>query len=153
MRIGRTVTIKRPLEEVFAFMSDAENERYWRTNVKSIERVGEGKGSGVGTEYKQTLKGPFGGFTADIRYTEFEPRKRVTFETIRGSVRPSATTEFSAAGENATTVEFEMTWEPTGPFRLLKPLIAPILRKQMDANFDNLVRHLEAREDERDSAR
>lgn len=151
MIINKSVTINRPVEEVFAYMSNAENDRHWRVNVKSIERVGSGTSSEVGTEYKQKVKGPFGGLTADLRYTEYVPNERVAFETIRGAVRPSATIEFASRSETETKVTFTMTWEPTGPIVLLRPLIGPILRKTANASYDNLVRHMEAGEDRESS--
>ena len=148
VELERKVTIKRPVEDVFAFMSDAENDAVWRTNVKEIERVGGGDHSKVGTVYKQVLTGPGKGFKADLRYTEYEPNKRVAFETINGSVRPNGTIDFDKVSDDTSTVHIRLVWQPTGAMRLLSPMIARILKSNMDKSYDNLVRMLEAHEEE-----
>ncbi len=146
MEFEQTVTIQRPLEEVFAYMSNAEHDAEWRTNVVEIKHVGEGQGSGVGTMYHQVVKGPFGrGLPADLRYTAFEPNQRIAFETITGPVRPKAEITFSAVSGTATQVRIHMTWEPTGAMKLAAPLIGGMLKRSLKASYANLVRHMEAK--------
>jgi uncharacterized membrane protein len=146
MRYTKSVTVQRPLEEVFAFLSDAENDAKWRTNVKEIKRVSGGDKSGVGTIYRQLVKGPFGrGLPADLRYTEFEPNRRLAFTTIKGAVRPDAVVEFESAAEDATRVTFSMTWEPQGPIKLAEPLIARMLVSGINDSYENLPRVMGSR--------
>lgn len=146
MQFQETVRIRRPLEEVFAYLSNAENDAEWRVNVKEIKRVSEGDRSGVGTVYRQVLKGPFGrDLDADLRYTAYEPNRRLAFDTIAGAIRPSAVIEFSPAGEDATEVRFRMIWEPEGGIRLVAPLVGRMLGKSIHVSYANLVRHLESR--------
>ena len=150
VRMERQVTIERPLDEVFAYMSNAENDRYWRTNVKFIERTkeAEGGGSGVGAEYRQQVKGPFGGLRADLRYTEYVKNERIAFDTITGSVRPHGTIEFSAPSPDTTEVHVRLDWEPTGAWKVFAPMMAKVLQKNLDASYDNLKAKLEAHEEE-----
>jgi uncharacterized protein YndB with AHSA1/START domain len=144
MEFEETVTIQRPVQEVFAYMSNAEHDAEWRTNVKEIKRLSEGDESGVGTVYHQVVKGPFGrGLDADLRYTAYEPNRRLAFETISGGVRPSAVIEFSPVADNATEVRIRMTWEPQGGMRLAAPLVGGMLRRGLNASYANLVRHME----------
>lgn len=144
MQFQETVTIQRPVDEVFAYMANAENDAAWRTNVKRIERVGEGKQSGIGTVYRQIVKGPFGrGLPADLEYIDYEANKRLAFDTISGAIRPSAVIEFSPLSEASTEVRFRMTWEPEGPMHLVAPLVGRMLRRSIHESYQNLVRHLE----------
>lgn len=148
VQIERRVTINRPVDEVFDYMSDAENDRYWRTNVKFIKRTSGGDRSGVGSEYRQQLKGPFGGFRSDMRYTEYEKNKRVAFETVKGSVRPRASIDFSAPTPETTEVHFRLQWEPKGPWKLVAPKMKKLLESNMNVSYDALVKKLEAHEEE-----
>ena len=143
MQFTKTVTLQRPLTEVFAYLSDAENDAEWRTNVKEIKRVSGGDRSGVGTIYRQVVKGPLGsGFPADLRYTDFAPNERFAFETIKGAVRPSAVIEFSALSDTTTEVRFTMTWVPQGGIRVAAPLIGRMLERGINESYDNLTRVL-----------
>jgi len=49
--VEEAVTIDRPIEEVFAFVADSENDPRWCPSVKEIEPLG-GNGSRPGTRYR-----------------------------------------------------------------------------------------------------
>ena len=69
-----SVTVERPIDQVFAFLADGENDPRWRSGVLDIERVA---GEGVGAQYRQGVKGPMGRrVAADDEVTEFVPRGR-----------------------------------------------------------------------------
>ena len=81
------VTIRRPANEVFAFIADGLNGPKWRPGIVDIALV---SGSGVGATYKQGVKGPGGRrIDADYRVTTYEPNSRLAFEAIAGPVRPT----------------------------------------------------------------
>jgi uncharacterized protein YndB with AHSA1/START domain len=51
-----TVTVERPIEDVFGYLADGSNNPRWRSGVISIERASaEG---GAGATYRQKLRGP-----------------------------------------------------------------------------------------------
>jgi hypothetical protein len=50
-----TVVIDRPIEQVFAFLADGENDRGFSTRVLEIAKTTEGPPS-VGTIYASTVK-------------------------------------------------------------------------------------------------
>jgi uncharacterized membrane protein len=135
-----TVVIERPLNEVFEFFADAENDPLWRSGVKSIHRVGE---PGIGAVYQQKVAGPGGrDISADVRVVEFNADQKVVFETISGPVRPSGTYRFEPVG-SGTRVSFDLTVELTGIKALV--LAGPVQRS-MDAEVAGLSRaktHLE----------
>jgi hypothetical protein len=47
---SNTITIARPVSDLFAFLADAENDTQWRGGVIEITRT---SGQGVGTTYRQ----------------------------------------------------------------------------------------------------
>lgn len=135
-----SVTIARPLEEVFAFIADGEKCIQWRLGVVDIKRV---SGDGVGTRYEQGVKGPMGRrVAADYEITVFEPNKRLEFQTVAGPVRPHGRYDLEAV-DGGTRVTFTLDVELSG---LRKLLMGPPVQKTMAVEvraLDDLKRTLE----------
>jgi uncharacterized protein YndB with AHSA1/START domain len=53
-----SVTIDRPIQQVFDLLADGTNNPKWRPGV--LEIANETGGFGVGTVYKQAIRGPGG---------------------------------------------------------------------------------------------
>jgi uncharacterized protein YndB with AHSA1/START domain len=127
------VTIRRSVEDVFAFVASGENHARWRPAVLDVVHV---FGYGVGTTYYQCVKGPFGRrVAADYEVTEYEPARRIGFRVTAGPVRPRGRVEFTPA-DGGTRVRFALEWELKGPKRLMAPLVT----KRMRAEVQNLER-------------
>ena len=118
-----TVTVNRPVDEVFAYLADGTNNRRWREGVLEIERVsGDG---GAGTVYRQVLKGPGGRrIDADYRVTTYEQPRLLVFEVVAGPVRPVGRYDLVAEGPRATTLTFTLDAEPRGIMKLMSPVIS-----------------------------
>jgi carbon monoxide dehydrogenase subunit G len=110
------VTIERPPEAVFDFLANAENDGRWRSGVLSIERQ---SGEGVGTRYRQLVKGPGGRRAkANIEITELEPGRRIGFRTTSGPVRPTGRYELEPSN-GGTRVRLTLSAELGGLKRML----------------------------------
>src|SRR4029077_14640516 len=95
-----SVTIRRPLGEVFAFVADGENAMRWRPGVLDVSRQ---SGEGLGAIYRQGVKGPSGRrIAAGYEGTAFEPDRRIAFRAIAGPVRPTGEYRFAADGDGTT---------------------------------------------------
>ena len=82
----RTITIKRPTADVFAYVANGLNGPNWRSGVLDISLV---SGEGVGAMYRQGVRGPGGRrIAADYEVTAFESNRRIAFKAIAGPVRP-----------------------------------------------------------------
>ena len=53
----RTIVIDKPVEEVFAFLTDPSNDHKWRTHLKEVSAEGP---ITVGTRIHKVVKGPAG---------------------------------------------------------------------------------------------
>jgi uncharacterized protein YndB with AHSA1/START domain len=138
----RTVTVHRPVDDVFAYLADGANNRRWRDGVLEIERVsGDG---GVGTTYRQVLKGPGGRhIPGDYRVTAYEQPRLLAFEVVAGPLRPVGRYELTADGATATTLTFTLDAQPKGIMKLMSSMI----NKQMQTEVGHLAdlkRDLEA---------
>jgi carbon monoxide dehydrogenase subunit G len=132
--------IQRPTAEVFAFLADAENDPKWRSGVVDIARV---SGSGVGTRYRQGVRGPGGRrLDADIEITRLEADSLIKFRGTSGPMRPTGQYRLEPAG-TGTRVRFILDAELSG----LKKMMTPMVQKTMNnevGQLEDLKRVLEA---------
>jgi uncharacterized protein YndB with AHSA1/START domain len=137
-----SVTIARPVDAVFAYLTDGEKCPQWRSGVLDIKRVsGDG---GLGTRYRQGVKGPMGRrIAADYEVTAFEPNRRIEFQAVAGPARPHGRYDL-APDDSGTRLTFSLDAELNG---LRKLLMGAAVQRTMDAEveaLDQLKRVLEA---------
>ncbi len=136
-----SVSIGRPVADVFAFVADGANARQWRAGVLDVALV---SGEGAGAVYRQGVKGPGGRrIAADYEVTDSEPSRRIAFRTIAGPVRPTGEYRFASDGEG-TSVSFSLEASLTGWKKLM---MSGAVQKTMESevrNLDVLKRILEA---------
>ena len=75
-RFGASVTIDRPIEQVFAFLADGENDKKFSPRVIEISKATDGP-PGKGTIYKSTVKDAGMKTKREFELTEFEPPTRI----------------------------------------------------------------------------
>jgi uncharacterized protein YndB with AHSA1/START domain len=121
-RFGSTATIDRPIEEVFAFLADGENDRKFSPRIIEIRKTTPGD-VGVGTVYRSVARD--GGVKAEhqFRITEFDPPRRLRWtELSKGAI--SVTTggyDLEPAGAG-TRLSFFNELEGRGVGKLIVPL-------------------------------
>ena len=131
----RTLIIARPVETVFAFFTDPDNDPKWRPAVKEIKAEAP---PAVGARIHQVVAGPGGrGIPADIEITAYEPGARYGFAVVAGPVRPHGEMQFAATSEGGTEVTFALGVELTG---FKKILMGRPVQKSMDGEMANLDR-------------
>jgi uncharacterized membrane protein len=112
----RTVSIRRPVDQVFRFLADGRTATQWRSGVVDVSKV---SGDGVGTVYRQVVRGPGGrAVDADYEITALEQDRRIAFRTIAGPVRPEGEFALEAMGD-ATILTFTLDAKLSGWKRLL----------------------------------
>ncbi|MDQ1679677.1 MAG: hypothetical protein QOI42_536 [Frankiaceae bacterium] len=130
-----TVTIARPMADVFAFLADGTRNPDWRKGVLVISRA-SGTGE-VGTTYRQVLAGPGGRrIDGDYRITVTEPPRRLEFAVVAGPLRPTGSYVLHDV-PGGTRVTFTLSAEPTGVMKLLGPMIGKQMRAEV-AQLDTL---------------
>jgi len=129
-----TVTISRPVDQVFAFVTDGENAMRWRPAVLDVKRV---SGSGLGATFRQGVRGPGGRrIDADYVITAYEPGRRLAFRATAGPVRPEGEYVFEDLG-GTTRLTFSMKAELGGWKRLL---LGRAVQQTMDAESHTIER-------------
>ena len=137
------IDIMRPPEEVFAFITNFENNPKWQNGMKSCKFTSEGP-VGVGTTYDQVAS--FLGRTIVTKFEviEFEPDRKVKFVS-RESTFPLRILRSVEPIEGGTHVHAIIEGEPTGfLFKLLGPLLDRMVAKSINRDYAKLKSLLEA---------
>jgi carbon monoxide dehydrogenase subunit G len=128
----RTITINRPIDEVFAFVADGRNAQRWRSGVLDVDLV---SGAGLGARYSQGVRGPGGRrIAADYEITEYEPNSKIAFRATAGPVRPTGSFTFEGMG-TGTILTFKLDAALGG---LQKLLMGGAVQSTMNAEMGAL---------------
>jgi uncharacterized membrane protein len=132
-----SITIDRPVEQVFAFISDGMNNPKWRPSVIDIQPV-----PGKPATFKQGLKGPGGRrIDGDYQITESKQNELIKFQVIAGPARPTGTYKLETVGKS-TRLTFILDFELKGLAKLMDPMIHASMRSEIDM-LSNLKAYLE----------
>lgn len=117
-----TVVIDRPIEEVFAFLADGENDPKFSPRVLEIRKTTEGP-PGVGTVYASTVKDAGMKTQREFKLTEFEPPTRIRWAEQTKNLITATEGGYDLAPENGgTRVRIYNVLEGHGLGKLLAPL-------------------------------
>jgi uncharacterized protein YndB with AHSA1/START domain len=112
-----TTEIERPIEEVFAFLADGENDPRFSPRVERIAKVTEGP-VGVGTIYESTVKDAGVRTRREFRITEFDPPSTIRWTEISENLvrTEEGGYDLEKAGEGVTRVRLfnSLTGEGVG---------------------------------------
>jgi carbon monoxide dehydrogenase subunit G len=144
-RFGATIDIDRPIEDVFAFLADGENDRKFSPRIIEIAKTTEGP-PGVGTVYASTAKDAGIKMKHEFELTEYEPSSRIRWREL--SKHPLVVTEggydLAPAGEGTTRLTFFNELEARGIGVLLVGLALRSARKGANAFAESIKRAAEA---------
>jgi hypothetical protein len=116
-----TVTIVRPVEEVFGFfLALDENAPKTDPSAGSVVKSPEGPtGPGTTFRFRQQTLGKIRETTT--RFTGIEPNRRIEFDAEIGPMRPKCDLTFEQT-DGGTRVTFRGDSNPVGPLKPLSPL-------------------------------
>jgi uncharacterized protein YndB with AHSA1/START domain len=80
-RFGATVVIERPIEDVFTFLAEGENDKKFSARVIEIAKTTDGP-PGVGTVYESTVKDAGVKTEREFKLTEFEAPTRIRWTEL-----------------------------------------------------------------------
>jgi uncharacterized protein YndB with AHSA1/START domain len=131
-RFDATVVIDRPIEEVFAFLADGENDPKFSPRVLEIAKTTDGP-TGVGTVYKSTVKDAGVKTQREFKITEFDPPTRIRWTELSKNMIsvPEGGYDLAPDGDG-TRVTLHNVFEGHGFGKLITPLALRSARKGAD---------------------
>jgi uncharacterized membrane protein len=137
LEFENTIYIDRPVDEVFAFLSDFENIPKWNYYVLEVRQLSESP-IGVGTTYHQVRKTD----EQDFRIIEFAPDHMVAVKTLPQS-SPGLEMRFTLYEEGNTT-RLRDEWKlDTGRPAILERLALRRVKSAVAKNLAKLKKLLE----------
>lgn len=140
--IEETVAIDRPIEEVWEFVMDVENEPLWQTTLDAATRLGSGP-LRVGSLVREARR--FLGRRIDTTWemTECDAPVRSSIRSVEAPFAWSGTYALAEKG-GGTRFTLTLQGDPGSFFRLAEPVFARIARREVAGNLANLKDVLEA---------
>jgi carbon monoxide dehydrogenase subunit G len=135
------VSVARPIDEVFAFVSDARNRPSWDESVDS-EELTSPEPIGVGSTVRTRMRSMGRDYEIDWEIAEHDPPAHQRIESTSGPLPTTLVYDLSGDGES-TSVRFSVTGRPTGLLRLMQPVIARSTQRNLDTAFARLKTVLE----------
>lgn len=137
-----STTIKRPVEDVWAMISNVENHPKWSSFALEAKQTSPGP-IGVGTTAR--VVGKFLGrrIESESVITEFEPNRKYSWEDKSGPFPLKGSTTLEQI-EARTRVNATLEGEPGGFFKLAEPLVVAMAKRSFQGDLDNLKALMEA---------
>ena len=141
--IQHTITIDRPVEEVWDYVLDARNDPVWITNVVEVGRGAEAPVE-LGLEIEETYKFLGVRLPMTLKVTEHEPPHRSAIEMSDGPVPGRGSYQFEPV-DGGTRFTMSLDTDAHGFFKLAEPVFARMARRDVASSLENLKDILEAR--------
>ena len=135
-----TQTIKRPIGDVLATVTDVTTFPEWNPTTVTAERLTDGP-IGEGTRYRMAIRG-FG--KQDLELQNFETNRRVRLVPFSKVVGGGHLFEFQSDDDH-TRIDHVLAMEPKGVFKVLAPFMGTMARKNLKDTAEALQNYLESR--------
>ena len=130
------IPIRRPVEEVFAFVADVENNPRWRSAVTETKWLDPGP-TKPGRRGEQTSQVLGRRYSVIAEVVDWDPPHHVSWATTAGGADVETHVRVEPDGDGSL-VTLESGGSFTGPWRVLTPLAASLLRRQSRADAARL---------------
>ena len=144
MNTKTSILIDRPIDEVFAYVSNVENMPRWVSGVRRVRLLSKKTKAGArfSAEYVQGMRSS----AIDFKVVEFEPPVRFSATSERGpfSFPFRGTFEFRAVGDATEVISDVDTGEESLATRLADLLFGPIIRRSFQKRLQAELQALKA---------
>jgi uncharacterized protein YndB with AHSA1/START domain len=141
--IELSFVIKRPVEEVFAYLANLENDAEWRREWVESRQTSQAP-LGVGATFR--LDGEMLGRRIPTVYEviEYEPNRTAAWKAVSGPL-PLTFRRIFEGVEGGTQVTNRYEAELRGFLKLVKPLLMNMGKRQLEGDIPRLKELMEAR--------
>jgi uncharacterized protein YndB with AHSA1/START domain len=131
VRVTTTTRIACPPDQVFGILADVRNDTQWNSRVSSAE-LRSPEPIGPGSRFAIVN----GGTAYDVTIATYERPSRLVLEA---SGKPDLTIAYAfTPTAEGTELESDFDFRPRGALRVLFPLLAPVIRRDVPRQFASL---------------
>ena len=142
VKLETSTVINRPLEEVFALLSNAENDPKWQSGTIESKKTSDGP-IGVGTTWRRVSQLIGRRIESESEFTEYELNRKLAFKSKSGPIQFESRMTFERV-EGGTRINTKFEAEIGGFFKLAEPLVVSMGKRQLEGDFANLKDLMEA---------
>lgn len=135
------IGIRRPVQEVFAYISDYARDTTWRGNVGAMWQSSPGQAT-VGTTTRETIRVFGQQIETTGRIVALDPDRSIGFASVDGPIPVHGHRAVEVTNEG-TLLTFYLAATPTGFYRLIAPLMLRDLRQRVRGDLVTLKGILE----------
>ncbi len=139
-----SAVINRPIEEIFEYMSNPENDSQWQSGVLESEQTSKGP-MGVGATSREVRKFMGRQIESTLEITEWKPNQIIKQKSTSGPMALDISVAFESV-EGGTKVTLGGEGDTGGIFKLADPLVARLAKRQLEADVANLKDMMESQE-------
>ncbi len=141
-RFETSTVINRPLEEVFALLSNAENDPKWQSGTIEAKKTSDGP-IGVGTTWRRVSQLIGQRIESESEITEYELNRKYAVKSKSGPFPFEGRITFEQVN-GGTRINLKGEAEVGGFFKLAEPLVVSLAKRQFEADNANLKDLMEA---------
>ena len=142
MQYETSFVINRPIDEVFAFTTNQENQPKWQSRVLEMIKTSDGP-IGVGTTWRGV--GKFLGRRIEVTtvVTEYELDRTYAGRSTSGPFPIEARQTYESV-DGGTRGTFTIEAQPGGFFKIAEPVLLNLYKRQAEAELGSLKEFMEA---------
>jgi uncharacterized membrane protein len=141
MRVEVSVLVERPADEVFAYITNFENNPKWQSGMQECTFTTEPP-LRVGSRYKQVAKFMGQRIESAFEVLEYEPNRMIRFHSTSGTFPIRIMRSVEPVG-TATKVTAIIEGEPDGLLKWLTPITRPMMENNIKQDYQRLKQLLE----------
>jgi len=143
LKIEATTVIKRPVEEVFAVLSNLENNLKWDSVALEVKKTSEGP-IDVGTTWRIVQKALGKRIEIEAEFTEYEPNRKTTLRGKSGPFQVEVRRTYEPV-DGSTQVNFVLEAQQLGGFfKLAEPLLMSMMKRGIENDLATIKDLMEA---------
>jgi uncharacterized membrane protein len=138
-----STVIRRPVEQVFAFLSDFENWPKWVPGSIEARKTSDGP-TGHGTTWRGVSNVLGRRVESESEVIEFEPNRKITWKYKPGAIQQAKAQATFEPDEGGTRFTLTLEGDSGGFLKLAEPVFANLAKRQFEAGLANLKELMEA---------
>jgi uncharacterized protein YndB with AHSA1/START domain len=142
-KVHAEITIGRPIEEVFTFIAENENDPQWCVPVVETTRI-SGDKPGDGARYSFASKTGFFKAGGEFEITEFESPTRIGWLGTSPFGKYTGYYQLESEKDGSTNLREHITFEYQGLWKLFESIHSGQFAKNYDLQLNRLKRLLES---------
>jgi uncharacterized protein YndB with AHSA1/START domain len=139
--VEHTVEIARPVDEVFAYLTDVARLPEWQESVSEVHADGP---LSTGSRFRDVREFMGRSATSTLEVTAYERPSRFSLRVVEGPIAYELEHRLEAVGDR-TSVTFAGRGETTRVPRLMRGMVERAIERQLVKDADALKRVLEER--------